>query len=126
MILDAHAAVRRELGNALLVLVPRHRNRFESVGALLRRRGIPFVARSSRQQATERTEVLLLDTLGELMTFYAIADVAFVGGSLVPIGGHNLLEPAALGLPILTGPHNFNGEDIPLRRSLRWVRRTWW
>src|SRR6185295_19162079 len=57
-------------------------------------------------------EVLLVDTLGELLEFYAAADVAFVGGSLVPIGGHNLLEPAALGLPILTGPHNFNSEDV--------------
>jgi 3-deoxy-D-manno-octulosonic-acid transferase len=56
--------------------------------------------------------VLLVDTLGELLDFYAAADVAFVGGSLVPIGGHNLLEPAALGLPILTGPYNGNGPDI--------------
>ncbi len=57
-------------------------------------------------------EVLLLDSLGELLDFYAAADVAFVGGSLVPIGGHNLLEPAALGIPILTGPHNSNSEEI--------------
>jgi 3-deoxy-D-manno-octulosonic-acid transferase len=56
--------------------------------------------------------VLLVDTLGELLDFYAAADVAFVGGSLVPIGGHNLLEPAALGLPILTGPYNGNSADI--------------
>jgi 3-deoxy-D-manno-octulosonic-acid transferase len=56
--------------------------------------------------------VLLLDSLGELLDFYAAADVAFVGGSLVPVGGHNLLEPAALGVPILTGPHNENGEEI--------------
>ena len=56
--------------------------------------------------------MLLLDTLGELLYFYAAADVAFVGGSLAPIGGHNLLEPAALGLPILTGPNNSNGEDV--------------
>ena len=57
-------------------------------------------------------EVLLVDTVGQLLTFYAAADVAFVGGSLVPVGGHNLLEPAALQLPILTGPNNFNSEDI--------------
>jgi 3-deoxy-D-manno-octulosonic-acid transferase len=57
-------------------------------------------------------DVLLVDTLGELLDFYAASDVAFVGGSLVAVGGHNLLEPAALGLPILTGPHNFNSEDI--------------
>lgn len=56
--------------------------------------------------------MLLLDTLGELLYFYAAADVAFVGGSLAPIGGHNLLEPAALGLPVLTGPNNSNGEDV--------------
>ncbi len=112
LVLDAHVAVRRELPDALLVLVPRHRNRFDSVAALLRRRGVAFVARSTRERSTARVEVLLLDTLGELVMFYAAADVAFVGGSLVPIGGHNLLEPAALALPILTGPHNFNSEDI--------------
>jgi 3-deoxy-D-manno-octulosonic-acid transferase len=56
-------------------------------------------------------QVLVLDTLGELVAFYAAADVAFVGGSLVGIGGHNLLEPAAVGVPILTGPHNFNSSD---------------
>jgi 3-deoxy-D-manno-octulosonic-acid transferase len=56
--------------------------------------------------------VLLLDSLGELLDFYAAADLAFVGGSLAPIGGHNLLEPAALGVPILTGPHNQNGAEI--------------
>ncbi len=112
LVLDAHVAVRREIPDALLVLVPRHRNRFDSVAALLRRRGVTFVARSSRERAGAHTEVLLLDSLGELVTFYAAADLAFVGGSLVPIGGHNLLEPAALALPILTGPHNFNSEDI--------------
>jgi 3-deoxy-D-manno-octulosonic-acid transferase len=112
IMLDAHAEVRRELGDALLILVPRHPNRFEAVGALLRRRGVPFVARSRRQPSGPHTEVLLVDTLGELMAFYAASDVAFVAGSLVPIGGHNLLEPAALRLPILVGPHNFNSEDI--------------
>ena len=56
--------------------------------------------------------MLVLDTLGELMDFYAAADVAFVGGSLMPIGGHNLLEPAAIGLPVLSGPHQFNSPDI--------------
>ena len=56
--------------------------------------------------------MFLADTLGELLAFYAAADVAFVGGSLVPIGGHNLLEPASLGLPVLAGPHNFNSADV--------------
>jgi 3-deoxy-D-manno-octulosonic-acid transferase len=60
----------------------------------------------------QECQVVLLDSLGELLDFYAAADVAFVGGSLVPIGGHNLLEPAALGVPILTGPNNFNSAQI--------------
>ena len=70
------------------------------------------IAISLEQPVNENTSVLLVDTLGELLMFYAAVDVAFVGGSLVPIGGHNLLEPAALALPILTGPHNFNAPDI--------------
>lgn len=112
IVLEAHEHVRRTVRDALLVLVPRHSNRFEAVAAQLRRRAIPFVARSSGAAVSVDTEVLLVDTLGQLLAFYAAADVAFVGGSLVPIGGHNLLEPAALKLPILTGPHNFNSEDI--------------
>jgi 3-deoxy-D-manno-octulosonic-acid transferase len=112
VVLDAHARVRESMREALLVLVPRHPSRFEAVAANLRRRGIRFVARSADKPVHADTEVLLVDTVGQLLTFYATADVAFVGGSLVPIGGHNLLEPAALRLPILTGPHNFNSEDI--------------
>lgn len=112
IVLDAHARVRQGVRDALLVLVPRHPNRFEAVAAQLRRRGIRYVARSAERPVRPDTEVLLVDTLGQLLTFYGAADVAFVGGSLVPIGGHNLLEPVALRLPILTGPHNFNSEDI--------------
>lgn len=111
-VLEAHAAVRRAIPETLLVLVPRHPQRFEAVGALLARRGLRHAVRSTRERVDAAAEVLLGDTMGELMTFYAGADVAFVGGSLVPVGGHNLLEPASLGLPILTGPHNFNSEDI--------------
>lgn len=112
IVLDAHARVRQTVRDAVLVLVPRHPNRFEAVAALLRRRNTRFVARSSGVTLPADADVLLLDTLGQLLAFYAAADVAFVGGSLVPVGGHNLLEPAALRLPILTGPHNFNSEDI--------------
>jgi 3-deoxy-D-manno-octulosonic-acid transferase len=82
------------------------------VANTLRRRAFRFVSRRAGGRVRPETEVWLVDTLGELLTFYAAADVAFVAGSLVPIGGHNLLEPAALGLPILTGPHNFNSEDV--------------
>jgi 3-deoxy-D-manno-octulosonic-acid transferase len=87
------------------------------VAYTLQRTGIRFARRSQRvgdkaSAASALAEVLLVDTLGELLDFYAAADVAFVGGSLVPIGGHNLLEPAALGLPILTGPYTANSADI--------------
>jgi 3-deoxy-D-manno-octulosonic-acid transferase len=70
------------------------------------------VTRTSGAPTGGNTEVFLVDKLGELLPFYAAADVAFVGGSLVPIGGHNLLEPASLGLPVLAGPNNFNSADI--------------
>jgi 3-deoxy-D-manno-octulosonic-acid transferase len=111
-VLAAHAAVRTAAPGALLVLVPRHPARFGAVADLLRRSRVAFVTRSSAAAVAGDTEVLLVDTHGELMQFYAAADVAFVGGSLVPIGGHNLLEPAALAKPILTGPHLFNAGAV--------------
>jgi len=111
-VLAAHALVRQRFTNALLVLVPRHPPRFGDVAGALKERGIPFVTRTSGATPGPDTQVFLLDTLGELPPFYAAGDVAFVGGSLVPIGGHNLLEPAALSEPIVAGPHNFNSADI--------------
>ena len=110
--LAAHAAVRARHPEALLVLVPRHPHRFEAVRALLERRGVPHVRRSTGALPGPGHAVLLVDTVGELQTLYASADVAFVGGSLVPIGGHSLLEPAVLGLPVLSGPHTENGREI--------------
>jgi 3-deoxy-D-manno-octulosonic-acid transferase len=112
MVLDAHRQVLERFPDALLVLVPRHPQRFEVVRHLLAKRHEAVVFRSSGARPPPGTRVLLGDTMGELMKFYAAADVAFVAGSLVPIGGHNLLEPASVGLPVLTGPHNFNGEEI--------------
>jgi 3-deoxy-D-manno-octulosonic-acid transferase len=111
-VLEAHRQVRETLPDALLILVPRHPERFQAVAGLLSRRGFSFVRRSGGEPVATGTEVFLGDTLGELTMFYAAADVAFVGGSLLPIGGHNALEPAALGLPILAGPYTFNAEDI--------------
>lgn len=114
-VIEAHRRVRAVHSAALLVLAPRHPNRFGEVADWLERQGIAFARRSRSSAASgagDSPEVLLLDTLGELLYFYAAADVAFVGGSLAPIGGHNLLEPAALGLPVLTGPNNQNGEDV--------------
>lgn len=112
ILLDAHEQLRRSHPQALLVLVPRHPNRFEVVASLLGRRGANWVSRAAGQPVTPDTEVLLGDTMGELLMLYAASDIAFVAGSLQPIGGHNLLEPAAMGVPILTGPNNFNGEDV--------------
>jgi 3-deoxy-D-manno-octulosonic-acid transferase len=112
IVLDVQRALGRGGRRPLLVLVPRHPARFSDVATLLQRRGVRFVRRSSGAHCTDETDVLLVDTLGELVNFYAACDVAFVGGSLVPIGGHNLLEPAVLGVPILTGPHSFNAADI--------------
>jgi 3-deoxy-D-manno-octulosonic-acid transferase len=98
--------------DALLVLVPRHPERFTLVATLLARSGLRTVSRSSGVTCTPAIQVFLGDSMGELTMLYAAADVAFVGGSLVRVGGHNLLEPAALGVPALTGPHNFNAPDI--------------
>jgi len=112
-VLEAHARLLADRPNALLLLVPRHKDRFVAVAELLARRGLRFARRSSSAvPAADGSEVLLVDTVGELARLYASADVAFVGGSLVPIGGHNLLEPAALGLPVLTGPFQFNSREI--------------
>lgn len=114
-VLAAHRHIATVHSGALLVLAPRHPNRFSEVAGWLERQEIAFARRSQSSAANgpkDGPRVLLLDTLGELLYFYAAADVAFVGGSLAPIGGHNLLEPAALGLPVLTGPNNSNGEDV--------------
>lgn len=107
-LLEAHREIRRMHPDALLVLVPRHPERFERVAQLCRRMGFGTERRSSGRPCSPRTEVFLGDTMGELALFMAASDVVFVGGSLVPVGGHNILEPAALGVPILFGPHMFN------------------
>jgi 3-deoxy-D-manno-octulosonic-acid transferase len=111
-VLAAHAIVRERHPGALLILVPRHPQRFESVRALLRRRGLAFAQRSQGEEPDPGQSVFLVDTLGELQMFYAAADVAFVGGSLVPVGGHSLLEPAVLGIPMLSGPYTQNAQDV--------------
>jgi 3-deoxy-D-manno-octulosonic-acid transferase len=112
-VLAAHRQVRAVHAGALLVIAPRHPGRFAEVAQELARAGVRFVRRSEAAGAPPAdTEVLLLDSLGELLGFYAAADVAFVGGSLVPVGGHNLLEPAALGVPVLVGPHTANCAEV--------------
>lgn len=110
-VLDAHRQMLERDAQALLVLAPRHPRRRDEVLALIRARKLRVVCRSD-QDNLQDAQVLLVDTLGELMLFYAACDLAFVGGSLVRVGGHNLLEPAALGRPIITGPHLQNCQDM--------------
>ena len=112
VVLDAHRRLLANYPNALLILVPRHPERFNSVFELCQREGFATVRRSTGANVEANTAVLLGDTMGELLFLYALADSAFVGGSLVPNGGHNLLEPAALAKPVLSGPHLFNVLDI--------------
>lgn len=112
MVLYAHRQVQKSFPRAVLVLIPRHPERFAAVRTHLYKEGFRFVSRTDGLPCTSDTEVYLVNTMGEVSLFYAAANVAFVGGTLVPIGGHNLLEPAALGRPVITGPYLFNTQDI--------------
>jgi len=111
-ILRAFRKIKENLKNCLLVLVPRHPERFNRVAVLCEQQNFSIARRSKSQICTENTDIYLGDTMGELILLYSACDVAFVGGSLVPTGGHNLLEPAALGLPIVIGQHVFNFAEI--------------
>ena len=111
-VLRAHRQVLDTLPDALLILVPRHPERFDSVARQVSETGFGMVRRSRGALPAADQQVLVGDTMGELVFLYACADLAFVGGSLVPNGGHNYLEPAALGLPVLSGPHRFNFTEI--------------
>ena len=112
ILLQAHRQLLATRPDALLILVPRHPERFPEVLGEVRGEGFSVVQRSTGEAVQPQTQVLLGDTMGELLFLYALADVAFVGGSLIERGGHNPLEPAALGLPVLSGPHVFNFLDI--------------
>ncbi len=112
IVLDAHRKLLQVIPELLLVLVPRHPQRFAGVRDMVARRQMNVVARTDGTPCSASTQVFLGDTMGELTLFYAASDVAFVGGSLVPVGGHNLLEPAALGLPLVSGVHVFNAQEI--------------
>lgn len=111
-VLDAFARFKAEFANAFLILVPRHPERFDQVAALLAQRGFQYARRSTGGAVNADTQVLLGDTMGELVLLMATGDAVFVGGSLVKTGGHNVLEPIALGLPAVTGPHTFNFQTI--------------
>lgn len=110
--LSAHRQLLQEYPDLLLVLVPRHPQRFANVRDMIEKQRFVVVSRTENRACDATTQVFLGDTMGEVPLFYAASDIAFVGGSLVPIGGHNLLEPAALGLPVISGPHVYNAQDI--------------
>ncbi|AYF33368.1 3-deoxy-D-manno-octulosonic acid transferase [Vreelandella alkaliphila] len=112
LLLEAHRQLLKRFPTALLVLVPRHPQRFDEVAKLCSQGGWALSRRSQQQAVTPQTQVYLGDTLGELATLYAAGHVAYVGGSLVPLGGHNVLEPAALGKPVLCGPSLDNFSDV--------------
>jgi len=111
-VLEAHRILLKAHPDLLLVLVPRHPERFPEVRELIEKSSFTVVSRTSDQPATASTEVFLVNTMGEVPLFFAASDISFIGGSLVPIGGHNLLEPAIQELPIITGPYLFNTEEI--------------
>jgi 3-deoxy-D-manno-octulosonic-acid transferase len=99
---------------SLLVIVPRHPQRFADVAALLGARGVPFVRRSDNRPVPADVSVVLGDSMGELLAYYTAADVAFIGGSLLPLGGQNLIEALAVGTPVLIGPHTFNFREAAI------------
>lgn len=113
--LQAFARLREVCSNALLLLVPRHPERFGSVHALCERSGWRVQQRSGGKAVDANTDVLLVDTLGELLLLYGIADIAVIGGSFVDNGGHNPLEASAWGVPVLCGPSMFNFSEVAAR-----------
>ncbi len=111
-ILDAHRQAAEKLPGLRLILAPRHPERADEVAAILRERGLKFVRWSEPLPSQADPECLLVDALGALGALYPAGRAAFVGGSLVPVGGHNLLEPALAGLPVLFGPHTESAQSV--------------
>ena len=108
LLLDAWRAAAPD---ALLVLVPRHPQRFNEVAALIEQRHLRMLRRSSSEEVPAEVKVVLGDSMGEMFAYYAAADATFIGGSLLPFGGQNLIEALAVGTPVLIGPHTFNFAD---------------
>jgi 3-deoxy-D-manno-octulosonic-acid transferase len=111
LILDAYARLRDRPAGMLLLIVPRHPQRFDEVEQLVRARGLSVARRSRMNDAALDADVLLGDSMGEMFAYYAACDCAFIGGSLLPLGGQNLIEACALGKPVLVGEHTFNFLD---------------
>ena len=112
IVLDVHAQLRKLFPGLVLVLVPRHPERFDRAFELSEQQGFHTYRRTIHPCIAADAEVFVVDTMGEMMAFYAASDIAFIGGSFVEIGGHNPIEPAALSKPIVMGPHIFNFEAI--------------
>jgi 3-deoxy-D-manno-octulosonic-acid transferase len=112
IVLKAHAEVLRRFPDALLLVAPRHPERFKALATACKAFGFRTATRSEDGSADRAKQCFVIDTMGELLRFYAASDVAFVGGSLVPVGGHNLLEPAALARPVIVGPQTFNFAEV--------------
>jgi 3-deoxy-D-manno-octulosonic-acid transferase len=112
-LLAAFKTVQQKFPMAVMILAPRHPERFEKVAALISAEGLLLQRRNQWQPPQAiRSGIFLLDSVGELAAVYELADIAFVGGSLVPTGGHNILEPAQYGAAVLVGPHTFNFREI--------------
>ena len=111
-VLEAHRTLLQRYPDLLLLIVPRHPERFKAVEELIRKSGFNVLRRSDQLAPTSETEVMLIDSMGELMLMYGISQIAFVGGSLLPIGGHNPLEPLAFKLPVISGKHIFNFPEV--------------
>jgi 3-deoxy-D-manno-octulosonic-acid transferase len=110
--LDLYPDIKAKIPNLLLAIVPRHPERFNEVKKLCEERRLKVVMRTSGNPCAAETDVYIADTMGELKMLYAAADAAFIGGSLVPVGGHNLLEAAAAGVPVMFGPYMANFKEI--------------
>ncbi|RMF19818.1 MAG: 3-deoxy-D-manno-octulosonic acid transferase [Gammaproteobacteria bacterium] len=111
-VLESHRHLLATHPDLLLILVPRHPERFNGVADLIQAQGFSCARRSLGETVSPETQVYLGDTMGELLGLFAAADVAFVGGSLAPTGGHNPLEPLAMGVPVVMGAHVFNFQVI--------------
>jgi 3-deoxy-D-manno-octulosonic-acid transferase len=113
-VLEAHKKILEWHPNALLILVPRHPERFEDVFELCQGQGFETARRTSQEEVTTSTQVYLGDTMGEMLTLIGSADICVMGGSLIgnKVGGHNVLEPAALGVPVITGPSYYNFKEM--------------
>lgn len=115
VLIQAFKQLNQRIPELLLMIAPRHPERFAVVSKLCQDEGLSVVMRSQGQAVTAQANVYLADSMGELKMLYAASDVAFVGGSLVPVGGHNVLEPALVGVPVLFGSHMFNFAEIAER-----------